>query len=432
MIAYVVKMFPRFSETFVLAEILELERRGRRVEVVSLRKPDDGRFHEDLARLRAGVRYLPEHFRCKPLRYLASHLRAARRTPGRYLRAIALVLAHLPASWEAFLRAPLVAEEAAAAGCARLHAHFASLPAATALFASVLSGLPFTFTAHAKDIYHRDRSRRLVRTLLLRAQAAVTVSEFNVHYLEGLAGPALPAGRVVRIYNGVDLEAFRPAPPGEDGGPPVILAVGRLVEKKGFEFLVGACSILRERDVAFRCEIVGKGSLEGALRARIASLGLAKHVRLAGALPRGEVARRLQEAAVLAVPCVVGKDGNRDGLPTVILEAMASAVPVVATDVTGIPEAVEDHVTGRVVEPGSAAALASALQEVLRDEEMRAAMGRAARARAERVFDLRWNVGQLDAVLFEGTVPFSQDAVGKPCLGGHGKRGLSPPGRARI
>lgn len=400
MIAYVVKMFPRFSETFILAEILELERRGRRIEIVSLKKPDDGRFHEELARLKARVGYLPEHFRCRPLRFLAAHARAARRAPGRYARALGLALLHLPRSWEAFVRAPLVAEAAESAGCTRLHAHFASLPAAAAMFASVLSGLPFTFTAHAKDIYHRSRSRRLLRRLLERARAALTVSDANVAHLAGLTGPRHPEGRIVRIYNGVDLDTFRPPSRPASDGPPLILAVGRLVEKKGFDVLVEACWMLRNRGASFRCSIVGKGPLEGALRARIRGLGLEETVRLAGPLPRGEIAKLLREAAVLAVPSVVGRDGNREGLPTVIAEAMASAVPVVATAVSGIPEAVEDRVTGLLVPPADAGALAGALETLLGEPQLRAGMGRAARARAERLFDIERNVSELEAVLF--------------------------------
>lgn len=405
MIAYVVKMFPRFSETFILAEILELERRGRRVEIVSLKKPDDGRFHEELARLSARVRYLPEHFRCEPLRFVAAHASALRRAPFRYARALGLALLHLPSSWKAFARAPLVAEAAESAGCTRLHAHFASLPAAAAMLASVLSGLPFTFTAHAKDIYHRDRSRRLLRRLLERARVAITVSDANVAYLARLAGPGLAEGRIVRIYNGVDLDAFRPPSRPASDGPPLILAVGRLVEKKGFDVLVEACGMLRERGASFRCAIAGKGPLEEALRVRVRRLGLQQRVQLVGPLPRGRVAELLREAAVLAVPSIVGGDGNREGLPTVIPEAMASAVPVVATSVSGIPEAVEDGATGLLVRPADAAALADALETLLGDPQLRAEMGRAARARAERLFDIERNVRELEAVLFGASPP---------------------------
>jgi len=399
MIGYVLKMYPRFSETFILAEILELERLGEKLQLISLKKPDDGRFHEDLARVRAGVSYLPERVPGHPLVFLRAHWRAVSRQFRAYMDALLLALRFAPCSWKGFLRAPLVAEVARESGCARLHAHFASVPATTAMFAARLAGVPFTFTAHAKDIYQRSNSRRLLRALMFQAERVVTVSEFNRRYLTDLAGPGLPAGRIVRIYNGVDLDRFRPAAPAEAPRLPLLLAIGRLEEKKGFADLVEACGILRDRGVPFLCEIVGKGSLHDDLAGRIAANDLGDRVTLAGPLPRGELMRRLPEAAVVAVPCLVGQDGNRDGLPTVILEAMASGVPVVTTRVTGIPEAVEDGGTGRVLEPGRPDALAAALAELLANPDLRRSMGAAGRRRARELFDQRRNVATLARTL---------------------------------
>ncbi len=404
MIGYVLKMYPRFSETFILAEILELERLGRKLRLISLKKPNDGRFHEDLARVQAGVCYLPERFPGHPIIFLRAHWRALSHRPRAYLGALFLALRRLPVSWKGFLRAPLVAEDALASGCTRLHAHFASLPATTAMFAARLAGVPFTFTAHAKDIFLRSNSRRLLRTLIFQAERVVTVSEFNRRYLTDLAGPGLPAGRIVRIYNGVDLNRFRPESSAEEPRLPLLLAIGRLVEKKGFGDLVDACGILRDWGVPFLCEIVGKGSLHDDLAGRIASKDLETRVSLPGPLARGELIRRLPKAAVVAVPRLVGKDGNRDGLPTVIPEAMACGVPVVATWVTGIPEAVENGGTGRVLEPGRPEALAAALAELLANPGLRRSMGAAGRKRAEELFDLRRNVAIL-ALTLAGAEP---------------------------
>ena len=418
MIGYLLKMYPRFSETFILGEILEMERRGRDLAIISLKKPDDGRFHEDLSRVRAGVQYIPERFPGHPLTYLLAHLRALRR-PGAYFRIAGLTLLHLPWSWKAFLRAPLVAERALSAGCSRLHAHFASLPAVTAMLTSILAGLPFTFTAHAKDIFLRGRSRRLLRLMIVRAERVVTVSEFNQRWLADLAGPCVPCERIVRIYNGVDLERFAPSSSRMSDDPPLILAIGRLVDKKGFADLVEACAILHGAGLSFRCEIVGKGPLREDLERRIAEHALAGIVRLAGPLPQAEVSRRLRSAALLAAPCVIGKDGNRDGLPQVILEAMASGLPLVATRVTGIPEAVQDGVTGKVVEPGRPALLADALAELISDADLRIRMGCAARQSAEALFDRRANVALLYEILSDETMthPGSTAAVVHPAGG---------------
>ena len=399
MIGYVLKMYPRFSETFILTEILELERTGRRLKLISLKKPDDGRFHEDLANVRAAVRYLPERFPGHPFVFLRAHFGAMVRCFPAYLGVLLLAIRCLPGSWKGFLRAPLVAEEALASECVRLHAHFASLPAVTAMFAARLAGIPFSFTAHAKDIYLKSNSRRLLRTLILQAESVVTVSEFNRRYLAELAGPVPAANGIVRIYNGVDLDRFRPATLSEASGAPLILAIGRLVEKKGFADLVEACGILRDRGVSFACQIVGAGSLRDDLERRIAAKKLEPLLRLAGPVPGGELARRLPKAAVLAVPCRVGEDGNQDGLPTVILEAMASGVPVVATRVTGIPEAVEEGRTGRLLAPGNPEALAEALEELLTNPGLRRTMGASGRKRAEELFDQRRNVALLASLL---------------------------------
>ena len=414
MTGYVLKMFPRFSETFILAEILELERRGRPIHVISLKKPDDGRFHGDLARVRAPVEYLSEHARCHPSVYVRAHIRWMRERPAAYLSIMRNALRHRGEAWKAFLKAPLVADAARSAGCDRLHAHFASLPAIVAMYASELAGLPFTFTAHAKDIFLDDRSPALLRRLMHRARRVVTVSDFNVEYLRGIGGRELPADRIARIYNGIDLRAFRSVPRIASSEPPLILAVGRLVEKKGFADLIRACARLREDGVRARCEIVGKGALQADLSRRIVDLGLDDRVQLVGPLPREKVAQKLQQAAVLAVPCVVGKDGNRDGLPTVILEAMAAGVPVVATDVTGIPEAVEDGVNGRVLSPGDVASFATALRQLLEDATLRARMSRAGRQRAESLFDIERNVEQLDCVMHDGASAPPATASGSP------------------
>ncbi len=398
MTLYVLKMYPRFSETFVLFELLGLERRGRRLHIVSLRKPDDGRFHEALARLEAGVTYLPEHVRCAPGAYLSAQARALRRAPRALGRTLRSAIRHGPEARQAWWRAPLVAELALARGAERLHAHFASLPAVTAMYAAELAALPFSFTAHAKDIFCDARPRALLRELLCAARRVVTVSDYNAAFLRSLAGGALPPERVVRVYNGVDLERFRPAPERQSEAP-LVLAVGRLVEKKGFVHLVDACALLHEQGVRFRCEIVGKGPCQAELEARIAEHHLQGMVALLGPLPGEVVAEKLREAAVVAAPCVRARDGNQDGLPTVILEAMAAGRPVVSTPVSGIPEAVADGVTGRLVPPGDARALAQALAALLRDEGARARMGREGRRRAEHLFDLERNVAELERYL---------------------------------
>jgi glycosyltransferase involved in cell wall biosynthesis len=396
-IAYVLKMYPRFSETFVLAELLELERQGVRLHVFSLKKPDDGVFHADIARLRAPVTYLPESALLTPGVYAAAHRKLARRDPRRYAAAFAAASAsHRRTAWKHFLRAGYIAAELPKLGVSHVHAHFASGPAAVAHHLHRLTGISYSFTAHAKDIYIESVDEDALAAKLRAARFAVTVSDYNRRYLSRLADP----DRLVRIYNGLDLERFSPngAPP---DAPPLVLAVGRLIEKKGFADLIHACGLLRDRGVDFRCLAVGKGPLASDLATLVDELGLHDRVELVGPKPREEVLKLYRRASVVVAPCVVGSDGNRDGLPTVLVEAMALGVPVVSTDVTGIPELVEDGRTGLVVPEHDPAALAEAIGRIVGDQARAAARARAGRERIEERFDLRRNVGELRALLEE-------------------------------
>jgi colanic acid/amylovoran biosynthesis glycosyltransferase len=397
-VAYLIKMYPRFSETFILAELLELERQGARLQVFSLKKPDDGIFHADVARLRARVTYLPESPLLAPRAFAAAHREVFGWDRRRYARALAAALRRRRfTTLKHFLQAGWIAVRLRAAGISHVHAHFASGPTAVALHLHRLTGISYSFTAHAKDIYIESVDRPELAKKLRSARFAVTVSDYNREHLSRLAD----GSRIVRIYNGLDLERFSPngAAPEE---PPLVLAVGRLIEKKGFADLVEACARLRDEGRRFRCRIVGKGPLRGALGRRIAELGLEGIVELAGPLPREALLDLYPRASVVVAPSVVGADGNRDGLPTVLIEAMALGVPVVATDVTGIPELVEHGRTGLLVAQHDPAALAAAIGRLLDDRAGAAALAAAGRERVERRFDLRANVAQLRELLEEG------------------------------
>jgi colanic acid/amylovoran biosynthesis glycosyltransferase len=395
-VGYLLKMYPRFSETFVLNELLELERQGVRLHVFSLKKPDDGIFHAGVSRLRAPVTYLPESPLLQPRAYAAAHRAAQSGDRARYASALAATLARRSRSaLKQFLRAGYVAPLLLHHEIRHVHAHFASTAASVALHAHRLTGVSYSVTAHAKDIYRDDIDRRQLAAKLEEARFVVTVSDYNARRLSQLA----PQARVVRIYNGLDLD--RLVPNGRvRNDPPLVLAVGRLVEKKGFHVLVRACALLRDRGVPFRCAIVGKGPLERDLGSLAGNLGLEGRVELRGAVPADALVELYRHADVVAAPCVVEADGNRDGLPTVLIEAMALGVPVVATDVTGIPELVEHERTGLLVRQGDPVSLANSIQRVLNDPPGAAALAAAGRAQVERNFQLRANVSQLRS-LFE-------------------------------
>ncbi|HET7326557.1 MAG TPA: glycosyltransferase family 4 protein [Nocardioidaceae bacterium] len=389
-IGYVLKMYPRFSETFIVNEVLALEEQGVDLEIFSLRLPVDGRFHETLAAVQAPVTYLDQPGRTLQLwDQLRNGYAEISDTMGDQLA-------------ELFAATPGDAAQAVQlAGLVRarridhLHAHFGSIATTVARLAARLAGITYSFTAHAKDIFHEDVDGSDLARKLADAAAAVTVSDYNLTYLRNTYGDL--ADGVVRIYNGLDLETFAPSVPADR--PPVVVAVGRLVEKKGFDRLIDAVALLVRDGRELRLDLVGSGAGEAALRAQAAVLGIEEVVRFLGPLPQSRTRDVVRGASVLAAPCVVGSDGNRDGLPTVLLEALALGTPVVATPVTGIPEAVIDGATGMLVPEGDVPALAAALGLLLDDAELRCELAAAGRRHIEASFDVRRNTGQLHAVL---------------------------------
>jgi glycosyltransferase involved in cell wall biosynthesis len=282
--------------------------------------------------------------------------------------------------------------------------------ATVARTAAALAGISWSMTLHAKDIYCAYEEDHRLDLKLRDAAGVVTVSDYNVRHLaERFPGAR---ARVVRIYNGIDLAGFPWAAPAADADE--ILAVGRLVEKKGFHILIEALRTLAAEGRRVRCRIVGSGEEKADLAAQIVACGLADRIILAGPMPQGEVKAAMRGAAMLACPCVVGIDGNRDGLPTVLLEAMALGLPCVGSDVTGIPEAIADGRSGLVAPEGDAPALARAIARLLDDPDLRARLSAEARRAMQRDFDIHRNVPEIGA-LFDRCVAGRQ---GVPALRG--------------
>lgn len=388
-IGYVVKMYPRFSETFIVSELVARERRGADIRVFSLRPTTDTRFHDTLSLVAAPVEQVPRPSRASELWELLR--RAEEELPLLDGALGALLAADHDDAGQAIELAFAIRRD----GITRLHAHFASLATTVARLASLLTGIPYSFTAHAKDLFHESVDPGDVERKIADAAHVVTVSDYNLRHLRGRYEAAARTP-VHRVYNGIDLErfAFEPA---RDAAP-AILAVGRLVEKKGFDDLIAAVALLRDAGRAVPCRIVGAGERDGELRALVAQLDLADLVTFTGPLPQREVRAELARAHVFAAPCVVGSDGNADGLPTVLLEAMALGTPCVSTDVTGIVEAVRDGETGLVVAQRSPRALAAALARLLDDPALARRLAGAARALVEAEFDVRRQAAALDAL----------------------------------
>lgn len=376
MILYVLKRYPRLSETFIIRELLGLEAAGERILVDGLLEPEDQPHHPELAAVRAEVRYLPRR-PARQLPVLAAHARVAARRPHRWVRMrVEAELAERGGARHArrrFAHAVLVADRVRREGVTHIHAHFATGAAEVARDAARLSGRPYTVTAHAKDIFHADNAPQLARRLR-GADGVVTVSQYNVNHLRSVLD--VP---VHHVPNGM------PAPEGhgpDPSGP--ILCVARLVAKKGVDTLLHALAVPGS---TARLEIVGDGPLRGELEALAAQLGVGCRVRFLGSLPGDAVAECYRRCSMFVLACRVAADGDRDGMPTVLVEAMGRAIPVISTEVAGIAELVQHGETGLLVAPDDPAALAAAIDKLAHDPELAADLGAAARRLVLDEFD---------------------------------------------
>jgi colanic acid/amylovoran biosynthesis glycosyltransferase len=386
-VAYVVKRYPRFSETFIVNEILAHEKAGLELEIISLYPPNDTHFQNLLSKVRAPVTYLSASG-LKAIEFWNAIKQTRCVIPGLFPKLSYSHMEEASEVYQAVVLAKLIKEKK----IDHIHAHFASTATSVARLASHFADVPYSFTAHAKDIFHESVVGDELSQKLFEASAVVTVSDYNVKFLQ----ENYFVNQVQRIYNGLELETFRFEAPVQRS--PLIVGVGRLVEKKGFADLLEACAILVQRGLNFQCEIIGEGEEKTILEHHVQRLNLNCHVRLLGARPQPEVINKIQGASVFALPCVIGEDGNRDGLPTVLLEAMALGTPCVSTDVTGIPEVLRHEQTGLEVPQRDPLALADALECLLKDKALQMQLALNARALIERDFDIERNAARLREV----------------------------------
>ena len=404
-VAYIVRSWPRLSQTFIVNEVLALERLGLALAIFRMTAADEPAAQDQAAEVRSPVRDLEAALHRDRTAIVAEHLSVFLASPGRYLNTLAFVLRgrQLAAGYSTTTRATCfrhavhfaaVARSEAKRGRSfqRVHAHFAHDPALVGLLAHRLTGISFSLTAHARDLYGIPPVALAARARA--ASAVVTCCAANAEYLRHTIGGA----RLHLVHHGVDLEQFRPRPRSVESGRPLILSVGRLVEKKGFFDLIDACAELAAEGRPFHCAIYGDGPLRETLQARIEQLGLADIVTLAGARSQRELVPLFQRADVFALTPFITGDGDRDGVPNVLVEAMACGVPVVSTAVGGIADLVRHGENGLLAPPHDAAAVARHLGELLADADRRHAMGARARATVEESFDVRVAARRLAAL----------------------------------
>ena len=398
-LAYVLKRYPRLSETFIINEMLELQRQGIEITIVAMKDPGEAIVHEHVRALKVPIYYLP------PKACLAFEKLVVRSLTSFSGNASLLGPDALQGEWSredyiAWLQAAMFAPFLRSLGVDHIHAHFATSATTAALALSAMTGIPCSFTAHAKDIYHESVDQKALADKIHRARFVITVSDFNKRYLQDVLASEGRSGRILRLYNGVDLDRFRASAIEKD--PALVVGVGRLIQKKGFEYLIEACKLLKEQGRRVRCVIIGEGDERVSLEKRIAQYALRQEVSLLGPKTQAEVVRIVQTAAAFVLPCVVGDDGNRDGLPTVLLEAMALGVPVVSTAVTGIPEIIEDGSTGLLVEEKNPHALAQSMHRLLDSAPLRKQLSEAALQRVRKDFNLTVNVRTLRGYFLAG------------------------------
>lgn len=399
-VVYVVSLFPCWSETFIVREISALIDSGVDVRIVSLKAPSEALVQGDAARLMERVRHPGT-----AATMLRGFLSALSRHPFPVIAAFAAVVAD---NW----RNPSVAAKsfvALARGLEHLawlrrfdpqliHSHWATYPSTVAWALGSILDKPFGFTCHAHDIFVE---RQLLARKLADASLAVTISRYNVDWLSRTISPEA-ASKLKVVHCGVDL-ANAPTAGTSARDPLAILAVGRLDPIKGFDTLIEALALLKARGVRAHCRIVGSGPLHDALQAQAKASGVTGMLEFCGAQEQAVVRRWMQESALFVMPSQVASDGNRDGIPVALMEAMASGCGVVGTRVSGIPELIEDRENGRLVEPGDASALADAMQNLLADGQGRARLAASARQRIEQQFDARSEALRLRGYMLEAT-----------------------------
>ena len=413
-VAVVVKGYPRLSETFIAQELLALERGGIDLVIVSLRRPTDRFTHPIHAEIRSPVHYLPEYLHEAPSRVLRAWA-AARRLPG-YRRARSIWLADLARDRtrnrvRRFGQALVLAAELG--GVEAIHAHFLHTPASVARYASAMLGIGWSFSAHAKDVWTTPDWEK--REKLADARFGVTCTRANLDHLAALA----PSPDTVElVYHGLDHARFparveeRPKRDGSDPADPVrLLSVGRLVEKKGFDDLLGALAALSP-GLAWTLDVVGGGALAARLRRRAAALGLGERVRWHGSLPHDRVVERFAAADLFVLASHVSADGDRDGLPNVLMEAQLLGAACVSTRVSAIPELIEHGVNGLLVPPRDTAALTAALERAIADAALRGRLAEAGRRVVTTRFSFEDGVASIATKLTARSGAFPAPAPG--------------------
>ncbi len=406
-IAYVMSRFPKLTETFVLYEMLAVEKLGVKVEVFPLLRQRQTVHHPEAAAVATKAHYQP-FFSWAILR---SNLRFAASRPRRYLRALAIPLRAAWGNWNFLGGAAAIFPKVVHAarlmekmGVRHVHAHFANHPATAAFMIHCLTGIPYSFVAHGSDL-HVDT--RMLAEKVGASAFTVAISNFNREFMVRACGEELRS-KIVVNHCGVNLNEFEPRLEPKIGGPFRILCIASLEEVKGHRHLVRACRMLTQRGLDWSCDLVGDGPMRANIEGWIEESGLSERMELLGPLPRPRVIELLKKADAVVLPSIQTAAGKREGIPVALMEAMACALPVVSSRLSGIPELVTHGETGFLTDPGDDDALAKYLERLASRPQLRQSLGEAGRRRVAREFDLDANSQNLIQLFRERAPGFGQ------------------------
>ncbi len=390
-LGYVLKGYPRISETFISNEILRLEQLGFHIVIFSMRKPRENYSHDSVKQIVADVHYLPTHLFRNIFQLLLPNIIHAVRFPRRYWRALILALSRYCrtfkiATFKHLFQAGYMVEKFINREYKldHLHGHFAHSPTSVTMFAAVLADLPFSFTAHAKDIYTSQQQQ--LREKIDRAEFVVTCTGYNDDYLKKIA--TLTTTPIYRVYHGIDTSLFHSQGARIACSPPYnLLTVARITEKKGLPTLYQALARLRDKGIDFRHTLIGDGDDRDKILELINELNLSDRCSWLGAQTHKEVLNHFRKSDLFILSCQIAKNGDRDGIPNVLVESLAMGVPAISTDVSAIPELIRDNLTGKIITPENSKAMADAIENLLRDSVLRQTIMAAGKKQVKEHFD---------------------------------------------
>lgn len=403
----VLKGYPRISETFISNEILLLESLGFKVHIISMRHPREAFTHASIQNIKAQVDYLPSTIMDHLPQLVFHNLMLALKRPKTYFKAAKKAITRWrrtrkTATLKHLLQAGyLVNHCLPGKNIVHFQAHFAHSPTSVAMFSSLLSSIPFSFFGHAKDIYTSDV--RQLKEKINMAKFVVTCTLYNKRHLSDLASKGNTP--IFCVYHGINLDYFSPKHLGLPSKEPYkLLTVARMTEKKGLDVLYKALNLLKARGMKFTHHLIGDGDDKEKVKELILNLDLEDVTTLCGTLTHEDVIRYYQDSDLFVLGCKIAKNGDRDGIPNVMAESMAMGLPVVATNISGIPEFLDDRVSGIMVPPDDASALAQGIQTALLDDSLRHRMAIEARRRVEEKFNNQLLIKDL-AQIYAAQIP---------------------------